>query len=40
MGWFPNGKLHLPETSKEGNIKFIKKDQQIEFTIDKKETAY
>lgn len=36
MGWFPNGKLHLPETSKEGNIKFIKKDQQIEFTIDKK----
>lgn len=34
MGWFPNGKLHLPETSEKGNIVFKKKNQSFEFLIE------
>lgn len=31
MGWFPNGNLHLPETSETGDIIFKKKNQSFEF---------
>ncbi|MDY0295180.1 MAG: DUF2804 domain-containing protein [Acholeplasmataceae bacterium] len=35
MGWFPNGKLHMPETSKEGDVRFTKKNHSISFIHEK-----
>lgn len=34
MGWFPNGSLHMPETSAEGNVIFKKKNQSFEFILE------
>lgn len=33
MGWFPNGKLNLPETSSQGDVVFKKKSFSFEFRI-------
>jgi hypothetical protein len=33
MGWFPNGKLHLPRTSQKGDVVFKRKKQSFEYTL-------
>jgi len=33
MGWFPNGKLHLPRTSQKGDVVFKRKKQSYAYTL-------